>query len=324
MQLKESLGNVLNDLIASQNVQRGFKVQEDGAVSIPDIGRIVIGGLTLQEVESNIYQRLLEVGETPSFSIEIVEFNSQKISITGNIKSPGILPISLQDLYLDEAIYESGGFTVGDASFIIVRLYRNGSIYQIYGPQIYSQNDTNRILLQDGDTIIVDVTDEYDKILGLRQEARENLMSEIEMQTRSTYNNSASVLSRMEYGSIMREYVYIIGEVFKQSRYALPFEHKAVLADALIDSSGGVSTLTGNPKQIYVLRGGADLKDFAPITALHLDAKNAANFLLATRLELRPKDVVFVGTQPITNWNRMLNQIIPSLGLSNINIPVIE
>ena len=86
MQLKESLGNVLNDLIASQNSQRGFKVQDDGAVSIPDIGRLVIGGLTLQEVESNIYQRLLEVGETPSFSIEIIEFNSQKISITGNDK----------------------------------------------------------------------------------------------------------------------------------------------------------------------------------------------------------------------------------------------
>jgi len=323
MQLKESLGNVLNDLIASQNSQRGFKVQDDGAVSIPDIGRLVIGGLTLQEVESNIYQRLLEVGETPSFSIEIVEFNSQKISITGNIKSPGILPISLQDLYLDEAIYESGGFTVGDASFIIVRLYRNGSIYQIYGPQIYSQNDTNRILLQDGDSIVVDVTDEYDKILGLRQEARGHVLREIEVQTRATASNAASVLSRMEYGSIMREYVYIIGEVFQQSSFTLPFEHRAFLADALLES-GGVLSLTGNPKQIYVLRGGADLKNFAPITALHLDAKNAANFLLATRLELRPKDVIFVGTQPITNWNRLINQIVPSLGLGNLNIPNIE
>jgi polysaccharide biosynthesis/export protein len=324
MQLKESLGDVLNGLIASQNSQRGFRVQDDGTISIPDIGRIVIGGLTLLEAESTVYERLLEMGVTPSFSIEITEFNSQKISITGNIKSPGILPISLQDLYLDEAIYESGGFTINDASFIIVRLYRKGSIYQIYGPQIYNQNGTNRILLQDGDTIKVDVTDEYDKILGLRQEARGHILRELEMQSRAIANNATSVLSRIEYGSLMREYVYVIGEVFQQSRYTLPFEHKAVLADALIESSGGVSTLTGNPKQIYVLRGGADLKDFAPITALHLDAKNAANFLLATRLELRPKDVVFVGTQPITNWNRMLNQIIPSLGLSNINIPVIE
>ena len=324
MQLKESLGDVLNGLIASQNSQRGFRVQDDGAISIPDIGRVVIGGLTLQEAESNIYQRLLEVGETPSFSIEITEFNSQKISISGNVRSPGILPLTLQPLYLDEAIYESGGFAISDASFIIVRLYRNGSIYQIFGPEIYNQNDTNRILLKDGDTIVVNVTDEYDRILGLRQEARANRLGELEVQTRIKANNARTILSKMEYGSIAREYVYVIGEVLQQSRYRLPFEHKAVLADALLESGGGVSSLTGNPKQIYVLRGGADLKNFAPITALHLDAKNAANFLLATRLELRPKDVIFVGTQPITNWNRMIKQIIPSLGLPNINIPAIE
>ena len=321
MQLKESLGDVLNGLMESQTSQRGFRVQDDGAISIPDIGRVVIGGSTLQEAESAVYQRLLEAGVSPSFSIEINEFNSQKISISGNVKSPGILPLTLQPLYLDEAIYESGGFTISDESFIIVRLYRNESIYQIFGPEIYKQNDTNRILLKDGDTIVVDVADEYDRILGLRQEARANRLEELEIQTRIKANNARTILSKMEYGSIVREYVYVIGEVLQQSRYTLPFEHKAVLADALLESGGGVSSLTGNPKQIYVLRGAADLKNFAPITALHLDTTNAANFLLATRLELRPKDVVFVGTQPITNWNRMIKQIIPSLGLPNINIP---
>ena len=59
MQLKESLGDVLNGLIASQTSQRGYRVQEDGTISIPDIGRVVIGGLTLQEAESVVYQRLL-------------------------------------------------------------------------------------------------------------------------------------------------------------------------------------------------------------------------------------------------------------------------
>ena len=80
----------------------------------------------------------------------------------------------------------------------------------------------------------------------------------------------------------------------------------------------------GNPKQIYVIRGARKLKDFTSIKALHLDASNAANFLLATHLELRPKDVIFVGSQPVTNWNRVINQIIPSLGLSDMNIPTIN
>ena len=131
---------------------------------------------------------------------------------------------------------------------------------------------------------------------------------------------SQSFLSRLQYGAIPREYVYIIGDVGTQSRFILPFENKAVLADALLES-GGVSPLFGNPQQIYVIRGTSDLTDLPSITALHLDATNVANFIFATRLELRPKDIVFVGAQPITNWNRMINQIIPSLGLPNINIP---
>ena len=55
------------------------------------------------------------------------------------------------------------------------------------------------------------------------------------------------VLSKMEYGSIAREYVYVIGEVLQQSRYTLPFEHRAVLADALLESGGGVVISDGKP-----------------------------------------------------------------------------
>ena len=112
------------------------------------------------------------------------------------------------------------------------------------------------VLLKDGDTIVVDVTDEFDRILGLRQEAEAKRLQELESQAEAKANNASSLLSRMAYGSIPREYVYIIGEVVQQSRYTLPFEHKAVLADALLESSGGMLSLTGNPKQIYVLRGG--------------------------------------------------------------------
>ena len=120
---------------------------------------------------------------------------------------------------------------------------------------------------------------------------------------------------KLQYGAIPRENVYVIGEVGKQTKFTLPFEDRAVLADALL-ASDGVAPLSGNPNQIYLLRGVANQGDLTSVMAFHLDATNAANFLLATQLELRPKDVIFVGAQPITNWNRMLNQILPSIQLS--------
>ena len=322
--MNEDLIGVLNGVLASQNRRQSYTVQDNGSISITDIGRVIIGGLTLEEAEDAIYRQFVDVGIAPSFSIEVAEFNSQKVSVTGNVISPGMISIALQPLYLDQAIYSKGGINTGDASYVIIRLYRKGSIYQMSGPELYNMNESNKILLEDGDRIVVDMTEEYENVLGLRQEARARLLGEIELETEAKANEAGSVLSRINYGSIPRQYIYIIGEVYKQSRFALPFESRAVLADALLESGGGLLSSSGNPKQIYVIRGARKLKDFTSIKALHLDASNAANFLLATHLELRPKDVIFVGSQPVTNWNRVINQIIPSLGLSDMNIPTIN
>ena len=322
--MNESLIGALNGILASQNKRQSYTIQDNGSISITDIGRVVIGGLTLEEAEDAIYRQFVDVGVAPSFSIEVAEFNSQKVSVTGNVISPGIIPIALQPLYLDQAIYNKGGINNADSSYVVIRLYREGSIYQVSGQELYNMNESNKILLQDGDRIVVDMTDEYENALGLRQEARARLLKEIELEAVAKTNEANNILSRIDYGSIPRQYIYIIGEVHKQSRFALPFESRSVLADALLESGGGLLSSSGNPKQIYVIRGARKLKDFTSIKALHLDASNTANFLLATHLELRPKDVIFVGSQPVTNWNRVINQIIPSLGLSDMNIPTIN
>jgi polysaccharide export outer membrane protein len=55
------------------------------------------------------------------------------------------------------------------------------------------------------------------------------------------------------------------------------------------------------------------------VVAWHLDASNVVNMVLATRFELRPNDVVFVAEQPVTRWNRVVQQMTPSLILSGVN-----
>jgi polysaccharide export outer membrane protein len=46
---------------------------------------------------------------------------------------------------------------------------------------------------------------------------------------------------------------------------------------------------------------------------MHLDARNAATITLATRMEMRPNDVIFIEEQPITSWNRATSQFFPIL-----------
>ncbi|NBV61512.1 MAG: hypothetical protein EBR73_10630 [Rhodobacteraceae bacterium] len=86
----------------------------------------------------------------------------------------------------------------------------------------------------------------------------------------------------------------------------------ASLADALYEK-GGFSSEKANPGQIYVLRGSDNPAEMGAVTAFHLNAREAANFVLATRMQLRPNDVIFVAEQPITKWNRLIQQLTPSI-----------
>ena len=80
----------------------------------------------------------------------------------------------------------------------------------------------------------------------------------------------------------------------------------------------GYSFEKANPSQIYVLQASPDPRDGGKVTAWHLNAKNPANLILATKFQMRPNDVVFVEEQPITKWNRTLQQMIPTLITTSI------
>lgn len=326
----ETSVEALSGLLAAQTRRQGYTVQDDGAIAIPDVGRIVLGGLTLEEAEDAVFRQLVNARIDPAFSLEVAEFNSQRVAVGGGVTSPGTVPIALQPLYLDQAIAQVGGITVDDTSVAVIRLYRNGSLYQIPVDELYGRSGLRRILLRDGDTIFVDTAYDLDRaqeyfaqqitLLDLRQRARTQALQELQLemnvQRSALAESRGNFEARLEFGAVDRDYVYIIGEVGTQARFALPFENSAVLADALLES-GGVTAGTGNPGQIYVLRGAPDPRDFASMTAFHLDAANATNFLLATRLELRPGDVIFVAERPITSWNRAISQILPSVSLAN-------
>lgn len=49
------------------------------------------------------------------------------------------------------------------------------------------------------------------------------------------------------------------------------------------------------------------------IVAYHLDASNVVQLMNATVFEMRPRDIVFIEEQPITKWNRALQQLFPVL-----------
>ncbi|WP_425073961.1 polysaccharide biosynthesis/export family protein [Sagittula sp. S175] len=316
----------LTGLLAAANSRQGYTVREDGSIAIPEVGSVQVAGLTIEEAENNLFQVLVNNQIDPTFSLEISQFRSQRVAIGGAVQTPTVVAITPNDLTLGEALIAAGGVTVRDRDFASIRVYREGTLYQIPLTTYYENPGLKDKLLKGGDAVFVDTSYDLDRalefyrakidVIALRTSARSSAMgilqSEISLRRAALEEERTNYERRRDLGEETRDYVYLTGEVNTQSRFPLPYGRRATLADVLF-GEGGFDTMTGDPSQIYVLRSG-NAPEVGDVTiAYHLNARNAANLVLATQFEMRPSDVVFVEEQPITKWNRAVQQVFPSL-----------
>lgn len=324
--------DALPGLITAQSKRQGFVVQDDGAIAVPDAGRVRVAGLTLQDAEAEIFQTLVSSGIDPSFSLEIAEFNSQRVSVGGQVRQPMLVPITLKPLYLHEAINAAGGLATTDTDVAKIQLFRSGRTFQISAKRFVNDPAVRQIVLRDGDSLYVGSEFSEDRArasfterLQLRQQqqsqanfrlqaaqAQASLQTQREQLAENRVASERALFrERLELGAVKRDYAYLSGEVVVPQRFPLPFETKAVLADVLFNERG-LNINFADYGEIYVLRRSTNPNAFGAVTAYHLDAENAANLALAGMFEIHSGDIVFVAEQPITAWNRALSQTLPS------------
>jgi polysaccharide biosynthesis/export protein len=316
----------LDATVTSQSLREEYIVRDDGAIAIPQVGPVQIAGMTLEDAETAIFQRLIEAGIDPTFSLEISGFNSKRASVGGNVNEPTLVPITLNTLDLGEALTAAGGIDVQDAQYASIRIYRDGQLFQIPLQDFYARPDLQDITVVEGDAIYVDTSYDLDRallyyqsqidVITLRRTDRQAALSELEteigLRRDSLSEQRSNYLARVDLGAEDRDYVYLTGEFRNQTRWPLPYEQQASLADVIYEN-GGFSTATGDPAQIYVLRASSNPAEFGAVTAWHLDARNPVTITLAADFEMRPDDVVFIEEQVITVWGRTLDQLFPSL-----------
>jgi polysaccharide biosynthesis/export protein len=110
--------------------------------------------------------------------------------------------------------------------------------------------------------------------------------------------------------------VFLVGEVARQMSVPL-HEGRLTLAEA-ISEANGLSLGTANTEQIYVLRAqpvqDADgaVRGIRP-QVFHLNARSAVALVLAESFELEPRDIVFVSSTPAVRFNRVIQQILPTV-----------
>src|SRR4051812_43703751 len=88
------------------------RVNDSGAMTLPLVGTMNLGGLTVEEAQNEVTKALITGGyfRDPHVTVLIKDFASQGISVMGEVEKPGVYPaMSTRRLY--DLVSQAGGFT---------------------------------------------------------------------------------------------------------------------------------------------------------------------------------------------------------------------
>lgn len=147
--------------------------------------------------------------------------------------------------------------------------------------------------------------------------SRDGKVYEVDLKALYDYADASQNLM-LQHGDIVnvldrsQQKVFVMGEVKNPGSVEI-INGRLSLAAAL-GERGGVNQTSADPSGIFVVRG----SNRENPEIFQLDAGFATGMLLAERFEMRAQDVVFVDTAGISQWNRVISQLLPSISVIGI------
>ncbi len=141
-----------------ETLSRTVPVRVDGNISLPIINEIRAAGLTPLQLKEALTVRLKEFIESPNVSVTVMEANSFKVYVSGQVRTPGVYRLRSETTVL-QIIPMAGGFTewANQKKILIIRR-ENGKEKRItvnYKKIMKGDDAGSNITLKPGDTVIV-------------------------------------------------------------------------------------------------------------------------------------------------------------------------
>jgi polysaccharide biosynthesis/export protein len=137
-------------------LQRVAQVADTGTVNLPLVGEIQAAGRTAQEMERDLTKKLgAKYLQSPQVTILIKEYNSQRVTIEGAVKTPGVQPIRGKTSLL-QVLATAGGLdsTVSDTTVVVFRQIDGKRSAAKFDVAAIRKGEAQDPLVQAGDVIV--------------------------------------------------------------------------------------------------------------------------------------------------------------------------
>lgn len=132
------------------------RVSQSGNITYPLLGEVKVGGLSTRDAELMLARRLTSGGfvKQPQVSILITEYQSQKVSVMGQVAKPGPYPVADSKKVLD-VLALAGGVLNDTAAEEATLMRQDGSRAQIDLHKLFDGDPSMNLPVQNGDTVYI-------------------------------------------------------------------------------------------------------------------------------------------------------------------------
>jgi polysaccharide biosynthesis/export protein len=269
------VGDIINiQLTGQKKLIEDFLINGDGSINIPDIGKVVLAGLTVDEASKLIKARVGSTFIGTEGFVSLTQLRDVNVLISGNAENPGIYTLSGNSNIL-HAISIAGGISEY-GSFREINLVRNNKTIEVLDVYdlLINGNYNLKKRLRSGDVIFIEPRKNIVTIDGaVKRPAKYELTNEENLDAAIYYANglketvdfnniyldrildgslkSISIVNKSQFNSIksmdgdtvyIREYAYrqanISGAVLKPGSYTMA---AGETLDDLINKAGGLT-----------------------------------------------------------------------------------
>lgn len=273
----------------------GLEEKESPAVRIDPAGNIDVGmagtvhaaGLTVSDLRALLTDRFRKFLQEPKVMVDVVEFSSQTVTVTGAVDKPGAQQFEGPKRLLD-LIALAGGLTKTAGTKIAITRYQESGPLPLPG----ARQDLSAGCSV-GEVDIEQLTAKADPAVNI-------------------VVRSGDVIAVQ-----LADLIYVIGEVYKPGGFAIDSHMKVTVMDVLAMAGG--AKVTASPKEALVLRvtgEGNKRERIRPNVAKIMDGK-------APDILLQPEDILMIpNSKERAVRLKAIDAVVPIVGIEIYRVSV--